>query len=65
MSATDAPRYWWCLEHERVESDDGCRNAVRLGPFESYADAEKALELAHKRTEEWDNDDKWNGGGSD
>jgi hypothetical protein len=31
-----------------------------LGPFEEYADAANAIELAHKRSEAWDRDPKWN-----
>jgi hypothetical protein len=50
--------WWWCLDHAAVEPDAGCRNAVRLGPYESSDVAEQALELAHRRTEEWDADDR-------
>jgi hypothetical protein len=51
--------WWWCLDHAEVESQAGCRNAVRLGPFESAESAAHALELAHRRTEEWDHADDW------
>jgi hypothetical protein len=26
-------RWWWCLEHQRVEPDLGCAGTERLGPF--------------------------------
>jgi hypothetical protein len=51
--------WWWCTEHSVVEPNDGCPNAVRLGPFESANAAAEALELAHRRTEEWDAGDRW------
>ena len=60
MTATESPRYWWCLVHEKVETDDGCANTERLGPFDDYAEASTALEVARRRTEAWDNDPEWN-----
>jgi hypothetical protein len=60
MSIADPPQYWWCLEHQTVETRDGCANTVRLGPFDEYADAANAIELAQKRSEEWDADEAWN-----
>ncbi len=59
MSGSTPAQYWWCLDHQRVEPDEGCANSVRLGPFSEYAEAERALELAQKRTEAWDNDETW------
>jgi hypothetical protein len=60
MSDSTGKHYWWCLDHQRVEPDEGCANSVRLGPFDEYAEAEQALELAQRRTEAWDNDETWN-----
>ena len=60
MTSPDAVQYWWCLDHQRVETDDGCANTVRLGPFDDYADAAQALERAQQRNEEWDGDPAWN-----
>jgi hypothetical protein len=59
MSGSTPTRYWWCLDHQRVEPDEGCANSVRLGPFSTHEEAEHALELAQKRTEAWDNDETW------
>jgi hypothetical protein len=56
----DKPRFWWCLTHERVETDDGCPNTVRLGPFDTREEAERAIETAHKRTQDWESDPAWN-----
>jgi hypothetical protein len=50
--------WWWCTTHEVVEPNDGCPNAVRLGPYESAKEAEHAVELAHERTEAWEAEDR-------
>ncbi|MEJ7831785.1 MAG: hypothetical protein WKF79_06985 [Nocardioides sp.] len=52
--------YWYCITHARVEGEEGCPNKDRLGPYDTEADASAALEKAAKRTEEWDNDPRWN-----
>ncbi len=52
--------FWYCLTHHKVEGRDGCKNADRLGPYDSQAEAENALEKVQERNEEWDNDPKWN-----
>ena len=52
--------YWFCLTHHTVEGAEGCRNAERLGPYASMADAAHALEKVAERNETWDNDPKWN-----
>jgi hypothetical protein len=54
-----AERYFYCLEHKTVESEEGCRSADRLGPYDSRDEAEHALEKVAERNEEWDNDPKW------
>ncbi|MEO8107638.1 MAG: hypothetical protein ABI720_09985 [Actinomycetes bacterium] len=65
MTTTKALQYWWCLTDERVETDDGCANTERLGPFDEYAQAAAALETARLRSEAWDKDPEWNDDGSD
>jgi len=55
-----ADTYWFCLTHHTVEGDDGCRAADRLGPYDSRADAERALDKVAERNESWDNDPAWN-----
>ncbi len=60
MTAGDPPQYWWCLDHGKVETDEGCANTVRLGPYDEYAKAADALEAARRRTEAWDSDPTWN-----
>lgn len=53
--------YWYCVKHHRVEQgEDVCPPIDRLGPYDSREEAEKALQKAAQRNEEWDNDPKWN-----
>jgi hypothetical protein len=52
--------YWYCLNHHRVEPDDGCANSSRLGPYDSREEAARALERVEERNREWDNDPRWN-----
>jgi hypothetical protein len=52
--------YYFCLKHHRVEGQEGCRPADRLGPYDTEADAARALEIAAERTAAWDNDPNWN-----
>lgn len=55
--------YFWCLRHERVESDDDvCPAKYLLGPYGSPAEAERALELVQQRNEAWEAEDaRWAG----
>ncbi|MEP6816193.1 MAG: hypothetical protein ABI873_11645 [Marmoricola sp.] len=52
--------FWYCLNHHRVEPDDGCASSSRLGPYPSQEEASRALEKVEERNQEWDNDPKWN-----
>jgi len=49
--------WYYCLVHQRVEPEEGCANAERLGPFDTKAEAENALELAKERNAAYDADD--------
>ena len=56
--------YWYCLKHKTVEPDEGCRNADRLGPYETEAEAANALAKVEERNEAWDKaDEKWGDAG--
>lgn len=52
--------YWFCLTHHVVETEEGCPNKDRLGPYATEAEAARALERAAERTEAWDEDPVWN-----
>jgi hypothetical protein len=52
-------QWFYCLDHRTVEPFEGCRAAVRIGPFATRAEAAKALETVDRRNREWDNDPEW------
>lgn len=52
--------YFFCLKHHTVEGEDGCRAKDRLGPYDTEAEASRALDKVAERNEEWDEDPKWN-----
>jgi hypothetical protein len=52
--------FWYCLKHHAVETREGCKNADRLGPYATAADAARALEKVAERNDDWDNDPVWN-----
>jgi hypothetical protein len=56
-------RYYWCVRHRRVETDQtACRASDRLGPYDSAAEAEGALERVRARNEALDAEDaRWAG----
>ena len=63
MSSSGAERYYWCLNHQRVETEANmCAAKHRLGPYETAADAERALDRVRERNEEWEAEDRrWEG----
>lgn len=65
MSAdTRDDEHWFCLKHHRVEGHDGCRNADRLGPYATEAEAARALERVQERNEAWkEQDEAWDDAG--
>ncbi len=52
--------FWYCLKHGQVEGTEGCKNADRLGPYPTQADAARALEKVKERNQQWDEDPNWN-----
>lgn len=54
--------FWYCVKHGTVEETGGdiCAPIDRLGPYATREEAERALEKAAERNEEWDNDPNWN-----
>ena len=54
-----AESFYFCLDHNTVEGEDGCRAADRLGPYASREEAERALSKVQERNEAWDNDPAW------
>ena len=52
-------KWYYCLNHHRVEPQDGCSPADRLGPYASEAEAARALEKVQERNAAWDDDPNW------
>lgn len=46
--------YWFCLVHRTVEPRAGCPNRDRLGPFETQAEASRALQIIADRQARYD-----------
>ena len=60
MTTAGETQWWYCLRHQRAESEPDCPHAERLGPYASEALATQALSGAARRTEAWDEDPRWN-----
>jgi hypothetical protein len=54
----DSQRWWYCIRHKTVEPEAGCPAKDRLGPYASREEAEHAIEIAQRRNEEWDAQDR-------
>ena len=63
MSSGGGGQFYWCLFHHRVETDDdSCPGKRLLGPFQTRAEAERAMEKVAERNAEWDAEDaRWEG----
>ena len=58
---SESEEYFFCLKHHRVERrNQGCPAKDRLGPYQSEAEASRALEKVQERNREWDEDPRWN-----
>ena len=51
--------WYYCLDHNRVEGEYGCRDEVRLGPYDSQEKAAAALEKVEERNQDWESDPAW------
>lgn len=49
--------WYFCLVHQKVEPEDGCANAERMGPYATQADADAAMATARDRNAAFDGDD--------
>ncbi len=56
--------FWYNVDTGQVESDDNrSRGEQVLGPYATEAEARAALDTAHKKTEQWDAQDRaWRDG---
>lgn len=61
LVGVDVDQEWYyCLDHKTVEPLDGCRAAVRIGPFPTREEAAQALETVERRNTAWEEDPDWN-----
>ena len=59
MNATDASRWYWCLEHDRAEPErEACRATTRLGPYASPEEARRWKDRVEARNDAWDEQDE-------
>ena len=64
-TVADGP-WFYCLKHHAVEDRDGCAERHRLGPYDTRAEAEQALQKVAERNEKADAEDRaWSGGDRD
>lgn len=59
----DDGKYYYCLDHNKVETAEGCKAADRLGPYDTPEEAQNALATLHARNEELDRQDEEEGDG--
>ncbi|MCU4186881.1 hypothetical protein K6U06_21120 [Acidiferrimicrobium sp. IK] len=57
MPEASSGPWYWCLRHERVEPEDGCANAERLGPYPTREAAANWKATTEARNKEWDRED--------
>ncbi len=58
-------QYWFNVQTHEVESHDDpkrARSAQLMGPYDTQADAQRALEKAAERTSQWDEQDRKDSG---
>ena len=51
--------WYYCLEHSKVEEGPECPAKNRLGPYGTREEAAHAMETAHDRNADWENDPRW------
>ncbi len=55
MSTTDlSGTFWYCEDHRTVEPFAGCGSSKRIGPFDTAAEAEHALQTIADRERRYD-----------
>ncbi|MDH4115964.1 MAG: hypothetical protein OEX04_07845 [Acidimicrobiia bacterium] len=51
-------RWYYCIEHARVEPRKGCPVKDRLGPYDTREEAATALDRVARRNVDWDDEDR-------
>lgn len=58
MSSNSDQQYWYNTKTHQVEHGPQSSWENRMGPYETRAAAESALDRAKARNQEWEDDDK-------
>jgi hypothetical protein len=63
----EQPQFWFNTRTGRVETnEDKSQSKDLLGPYPTAEEAAQALDIARRRTEAWDEEDRrWNDGDED
>ena len=58
-----ATRRYWCLRHDRLETDDNAgAERDQLGPYAAATQAQRVLENVAERNDQWNAEDaRWSG----
>ena len=63
----EQPQFWFNTATGKVETDENKgQSKDLLGPYPTEAEAAQALDVARRRTEAWEEEDRrWDGGDAD
>ena len=63
MSAAQSGKWYWCLDHDRVEgAGEACPPDRCMGPYETRDEAAHWRDKVEARNEAWDQEDRrWEG----
>jgi hypothetical protein len=66
-AAMEQPQFWYNTRTGQVETNENkSQSKELLGPFPTAEEAAQALEIARRRTEAWDEEDRrWRDGDED
>ncbi len=60
MGSEDTQHWYWCLRHNRAESEERCGAELRMGPYKSREEAANFAEKARAREDAWaEEDERW------
>lgn len=53
-------QWYWCLRHQAVEPQAGCRDTERMGPYPTAGEAANWQQKVAERNQQWDaEDEEW------
>lgn len=58
----ESAKFYWCIRHQRVESEERCGSELLMGPYDSADAAQRYAETAKDREDSWKaEDERWEG----